>query len=68
MCVVLACTAYVKEGSMSVFPNFFFPSRTPFWLRKVTTDPHILAHVNTGCPDERHTKLKIYILELILDS
>ena len=40
----------------------------PFWLRKITTDPHILAHVNIGCPEDRHPKLKIYISELILDS
>jgi len=31
-------------------------------------DPHILAYVNTECPDDRYPKLKIYISELILDS
>lgn len=31
-------------------------------LRKVTTDPHILAHVNT---DDQYSKLKICISELI---
>jgi len=31
----------------SVSHTFFFLLQTPFWLRKITTDPHILAHVNT---------------------
>jgi hypothetical protein len=31
-------------------------------------DPHIFAHVNTECPDDKHAKLKIYISEPILDS
>jgi hypothetical protein len=39
----------------------------PFWLKKITTDPHILAHVNIVCPEDRYPKLKICILELILD-
>ena len=39
----------------------------PFLLRKITTDPHILAYVNIHCPDDTHAKLKIYISELILD-
>ena len=46
----------------------YFCLGAPFGLRKVTTDPHILAHVNIQCPDERYPKLKIYISELILDS
>ena len=40
----------------------------PFWLRKITTDPHILVHVNVEYRDDRDPKLKIYISELILDS
>jgi hypothetical protein len=40
----------------------------PFWLRKITTDPHILTHVNTVRPYDSYPKLKIYISELILDS
>ena len=40
----------------------------PFRLRKITTNPHILAHVNVACPDDRYPKLKMYISELILDS
>jgi hypothetical protein len=39
-----------------------------FWLRKITTDPHILAYVKIECPDDRYPKLKICISELILDS
>ena len=33
----------------------------PFWSGKITTDPHILAHVNTECPKDRCSKLKIDI-------
>jgi hypothetical protein len=52
----------------------------PFWLRKITTDPHILDDVNIVCPDDRYPKLNIvfpddryaklnfYISELILSS
>jgi hypothetical protein len=40
----------------------------PVWLRKITTDTHILALANTDSPDDRYPKLKIYISELILDS
>ena len=37
----------------------------PLWLRKITTESHILAHVNTMCPDDRYQKLKISTSELI---
>jgi len=40
----------------------------PFGLRKITTISHNLAHAYVVCPDDRYQKLKIYILELILDS
>jgi len=30
----------------------------PFWLRKITTDPDILAYVNVECTDDRYPKLK----------
>jgi len=40
----------------------------PTWLRKITTDPHSLAHVNTKCSDEMYAKLKTHILELISES
>jgi hypothetical protein len=38
----------------------------PYWLRKITTDPHILADVEYT--DDRYPKLQMYISELILDS
>jgi len=37
-------------------------------MTHLKTDPHILAHVNIECTDDRYPKLQIYILELILDS
>jgi hypothetical protein len=40
----------------------------PDYLRKITTDPHNLAHVNTECPDDRYPTLYIYISEPISDS
>jgi len=39
----------------------------PFWLRKITTDLHILAHADTEFSDDRIAKLKMCISELILD-
>jgi len=39
-----------------------------FWLRKITTDSHILVHVNMECTDSMCPKLQIYISELILYS
>jgi len=40
----------------------------PFCLRKITTDPHILVHVNVECAVDKEPRLKIYISELISDS
>jgi hypothetical protein len=40
----------------------------PIWFRKITTDPHILDHVNKEYPDNLYQKFKIYNSELILDS
>jgi len=40
----------------------------PFCLRKITTDPHILAHVNMEYPDDRYPQLKIHISELLVKS
>jgi hypothetical protein len=51
----------------AVFPKLFLLADL-LWLRKIITDPHILAHVNMECPDDRYPKLDIYISELILDS
>jgi hypothetical protein len=39
----------------------------PFWLRKITTDPQTLTHVNVECPVDRYPKLKSDISELIID-
>jgi hypothetical protein len=38
----------------------------PFWLKKITTDPHILAPVNIECTDEGYANLKIYLSQLTL--
>ena len=38
-----------------------------FWLRKITTDPQTLAHVNVECPVDRYPKLKSDISELVID-
>jgi hypothetical protein len=38
---------------------------TPVWFWKITTDPHVLAHVNTVCTFDRYPKFKICISELI---
>jgi len=53
-------------SSIALFPQtFLFVDQ--LWLRKTTTDPHILAEVNRECPDNRNTMLKIYISQLISD-
>jgi len=26
----------------------------PFWLRKITTDPHVHVHINVQCPDDMY--------------
>ena len=36
----------------------------PFWFPKITTDPHILAHLNTECSDDGYPKSKVCISEL----
>jgi len=38
----------------------------PFWFRKITTDPHILSHVNMECLDDWYPKLK-FTSQLISD-
>jgi hypothetical protein len=63
-CRSTVCTPIFVYGSVS---------RTvlvadPLWLRKITTETHILAHVNIDCPDNSYPKLKDYISELILYS
>jgi len=39
-----------------------------FCFRKITTDEHVLADLNTERPDDGYPNLNIYISELILDS
>jgi hypothetical protein len=33
----------------------------PLWPRKITTDPHILAHVNMECPGDGYPKVELII-------
>jgi len=46
------------------FPNFHVLRL--LWIQKITTDPHILTHINIQCMDNRYPKLNICISELIL--
>jgi len=55
-----------QRGYTSVYETFLFAE--PFRLREISTDPPIIAHVNSVCPDNRHPKLQIYISELISDN
>jgi hypothetical protein len=57
----------INQSLNQSFPNFFFFAN-PFWLRKLITDPHIIADVNTEYQDDTYPKLKIFIPEMILDS
>jgi len=50
----------------AVFPSFLF-ARGPLLASKITMDSHILAHVKIQYPDDSHSKLKLYISELIID-
>jgi hypothetical protein len=63
---------YIKhfKDVVSVLPSYFFRSvfSKPFWLRKITSDSHILGRVNIECPDDKYPKLDICISEFILDS
>jgi hypothetical protein len=51
------------QGSTS--QTFLFTD--PFWLQKVTTNPHILAQVDKS-PNSRYPKLKNYIPEITSDT
>jgi len=46
-------------------PNFLLADY--FSFRKITTDEHILADLNTDLPGDSYPNLNIYISELILD-
>jgi hypothetical protein len=60
---MLQSGAQIKQTSVSRTSLF----ADVFWLRKLTTDPHILAHVSIDCLDDMYPKLNIYISELVLD-
>jgi hypothetical protein len=51
---------------INVSQNFLLVD--PFLLHKTTPDPYIPVHVNVACLNEGYPKLKVYNLELILDS
>jgi hypothetical protein len=56
---------YVQETvclHLSASQTFLFVDS--FCLRKITTDPHKLAHLNIDCVDDRYSKLKICIAEI----
>jgi hypothetical protein len=48
------------------FPNFF--DGVPLFALTVIMDSHILAHISIQCQDDRNLKLKMFILQLILDG
>jgi len=47
------------------FPDVF-ALEPPFWLRKITTDPDIIADVDKGYPDYWYPELQICISGMIL--
>ena len=64
---VSSTARYVSTAIDQCFPNFFFLADR-VWLRKITTDIHILAHINMELPHDRHPNPKICISELTLDG
>jgi hypothetical protein len=73
----LAKDIWLNMVAISLYPpvmwqSTYLPARkttqTHTYTRHAATDPHILAHVNRDCPDERYLKLKIHISELISKS
>ena len=63
---------YISCECVSVFAdNHWFQNLSlsaSFRLRQITTDPHILVHLNTECSDDRCPELNTCIPELIVDS
>ena len=51
----------VLRSVLQISVNQRFLIADTFWLRKITTDPNILAHFSILCPDDRYPKLKNYI-------
>jgi hypothetical protein len=47
----------------SAFPNVLLAN--PFWFRKITTYPYILAHIHLERPNNKYPKLKFCISEVI---
>jgi hypothetical protein len=47
---------------ISVSKTFFYE---PSWLRKITTNPHTVTHLNINCPGGGCPKLKMCISELV---
>jgi len=56
----------VVDCSMIVSQNVLLAGT--LWLRKGTTDPHILPDVHIVCSNGRYPKLKICMSKLILGS
>ena len=52
---VILCRNF--DSIAQCFPNLV--ARGTLWLRKMTTDPHIIARVNIQYPDYRNPKLKM---------
>jgi hypothetical protein len=49
----------INDNGDQCFTDFFLVD--PFWILKLTKDPHIAAQVNTECPDDRYAELKMYL-------
>ena len=45
----------------AVFPQHLVLAES-FWLRKITTDPHIIAQAHTMCPDDTIAKIRTLYL------
>jgi len=56
---------YIDAYYSSFSQNFSLAE--PFWLRKITTDLHILFYVHIVSQEVKYSKSKMYISELILD-
>jgi hypothetical protein len=52
---VVVCLSVWNETRLQSLTAMF---HEVFWLREITTDPHILAHINMELPDERSSKPK----------
>jgi hypothetical protein len=57
-------TNFNKETEYSSVSQTFMTA-DPSWVKKITTDPHILIHIDMQCADDKYAKLKIYISDLV---